>query len=837
MADKKNINVGLHGVNSETEIDRKSITRIYKDPVNEFFALFAGRKLGWTLVVFALASLIIPTITKIFFIPLVLLRIFFPPALQKLPLYIPKGSKQSKDPNNIVPSKFGRAIGPSEGIAYLGVDRRTGLEAWLTSGVMRRHLLYLSTTGGGKSVSLLTFSITFSLVMGSGYSYTDGKAQLDLPVDHAACALRFNRALDFLVLSYITGGIDSWNIDSTDSMLRTNTFNFYASGSYAELNEINSSLLDAEDDIWGKRAISFLNALTIALVYLRDTGEIEMGVECYLPYLNIESVGQLAGRQDLPEIAVSQLKGFIRTIPGINNEIYNNILRGQPFKSTTILDQFGYITMQIIPLMNMLSGDYSHIFKCLQGHISQRDVVINRRIQLILLPALEKSSASLASLGRISMAAQKSMMGSSLGTAIEGDVRKNLKTSATSAMSPFPSFNDEVGYYFVEGTAVAAAQSRSLWLMMVYCGQDLHGLRRLSEMASKETDQVIGNTVTKVVGYIQDPTAIEMLSKQAGEAITSQIDRMDIDHDGVLRGRHIANQVNMVSKQRVNVRDFNNLIEGEAFVLHKDTLIEISVPMIKAPELKIMVLNDFIPSPRFSKSETEVILNKFSVYKNRFSSITQNKPRVNINRASSETFINIRKSFDSAQSLKISLGPMGLAVFTAFQIEINKLLATYFTESKSYTESEQVYHPPVQNDDHSVSVEEDVSGLSAIDVGIDIDTGSNDLTGIEITISDDRQSTDPFTTDINSTITQNKHIFANVFSSGLLDKNEVTTGLTQVTTLLEPELSQPEVARKVSKSVQNIADASGYPGKTKLEKNKSLAIDLLQKLKRDLQNS
>lgn len=836
MGNKKDLNVGFHGVNSDTEIERKSITRIYKDPVNAFFSLFSGRKLGWTLIIFGLMTIIVPTITKIFFILFVLLRIFFPPELQKLPLYIPKLSPQDRDPHNIVPSKNGRAIGPSDGIGYMGVERRTGLEVWMTSEVMRRHLLYLATTGGGKSVSLQTFSITFSLVMGSGYSYTDGKAQLELAIDHASSALRFNRGLDFLVLSYITGGLDSWNIDSTN-ILRTNTFNFYSSGSYSELNEINASLLDAEDDIWGKRAISFLNALTITLVYLRDTGEIEMGVESYLPYLNIEAVGMLGGRTDLPEIAVSQLKGFIRTIPGVNSEIYNSIMAGKPFKSTTVLDQFGYITMQIIPLMNMLSGDYSHIFKCLQGHIAMQDVVINRRILMILLPALEKSSASLANLGRISMAAQKSMMGSSLGSVVEGDVHKNLKTSATSAMSPFPSFNDEVGYYFVEGTAVAAAQSRSIWIMMVYCGQDLHGLRRLSEMASKETDQVIGNTVTKVVGYIQDPTAIEMLSKQAGEAITSQIDRMDIDHDGILRGRHIANQVNMVNKQRVNVRDYNNLIEGEAFVLHKDTLIEISVPMIKAPTLKIMALNDFIPSPRFGISESQEIINKVSIYKNSFTSILKKIPKVNINRASSETFSNIRTSFDNAESLNVPLGAMGIAVFSAFQIEINKLLATYFTESKGYTESEQNAHTPVQYEDHSVSVEEDVSGLTASDVGIDIDNDSTNYDSNEISIDSDSLNADAFTSDIKSTINQNEYLFANVFTSGLLNKDDVSSSLTKVTTLLQPELTEPEVVKKVSKSVKNIADASGYPGKTKLEKNKSLSIHLLLKLRQDLQNS
>jgi intracellular multiplication protein IcmO len=144
---------------------------------------------------------------------------------------------------------------------------------------MRRHLLYLSTTGGGKSVTLLTYSISLALVMGSGYSYTDGKAQLDLAVAHASSCLRFNRALDFLCISYITGGIDIW-VD--DGIQKTNTFNFYATASYSEISEVNIALLDGDNDVWAKRAESFISALSKILVYLRDNGEIELSVESYL---------------------------------------------------------------------------------------------------------------------------------------------------------------------------------------------------------------------------------------------------------------------------------------------------------------------------------------------------------------------------------------------------------------------------------------------------------------------------------------------------------------------------------------------------------------------------
>jgi intracellular multiplication protein IcmO len=106
------------------------------------------------------------------------------------------------------------------------------------------------------------------------------------------------------------------------------------------------------------------------------------------------------------------------------------------------------------------------------------DTVINRRILLVLLPALETSPSSLASLGRITLAAQKSMMAKSLGDKLAGSTAKNLANRVTSSPTSFMSDNDEVGYYLVEGTAVAAAQARSIGFALMYCAQDLSAMRR-----------------------------------------------------------------------------------------------------------------------------------------------------------------------------------------------------------------------------------------------------------------------------------------------------------------------------------------------------------------------
>jgi intracellular multiplication protein IcmO len=818
-----------HGIDASSEISRNKVTRIYKSPITEFCELFQGRKLGYTMMFFAIVSVLFPTLSRIFFPMFILFSIVFPIPLRQLPLNMPIHAKQRKDPNNMVPSKAGRAVGRSEGIGYMGITRETKEETWITSDKMRRHLLYLSTTGGGKSVTLLTYSISFSLVMGSGYSYTDGKAQLDLAVDHVSSCLRFNRALDFLCVSYITGGIDTWGESTTQ---KTNSFNFYATASYSEISEINIALLDGDNDIWAKRAESFISALSKILVYLRDTGEINLSVESYIPYLNLEAVGKIAGRSDIPDVAASQIRQFLRTIPGITDESFVTLLQGQPVKSTTVHDQFGFVTMQIIPLMNMLAGDYAHIFRCIQGQVTMKDCVINRRILMVLLPALEKSASTLANLGRITLAAQKSMMGSSLGSEFEGNVHQNLNTSATSALSPYPSFNDEVGYYFVEGMALTAAQSRSLWMMMIYCGQDLPALRRLSEIASKETDSVIGNTVTKMGGFLQDESSVEMFKKQMGQAYTSEVDRMDIDQSGAMRGRHIANQVNNVIRDRVNIRDFNNLIEGEAFIQQQDKYFQIDIPQIKASRVKEGKYNDFIPCPPFLTEEREKFLNRFKVYEQAFSSLLKGERKATVSRSSLEVFTTIRQNFDNAAAQNMPLTATGLGVFTLYQIEIHKLLSTFHTSAAPYsntiTVDDENYNTVLSEpDDH------DPSNLVSADDEADLDAlDSENIISIE---SEAQTPSSKFASEIESTINQNAHAFANVFTSGLLNESEVRKDLKEVSSLLEPQIDEDKILKRVDKSIQNIADASGYPGSKRLEKNTGLSVILLQKLQKDLQ--
>ncbi|MCZ4337816.1 hypothetical protein [Shewanella colwelliana] len=814
------------GVDSHDEHLPETIRRNPKSIASIIAKQMKNNGSSYLMIGAGISLLAAPVALKLAFFPLCLSSMIFRRELRRLPLFLPIFSRQAVDPNNIIPGKTGRTVGRPEGIGYMGIDRRTGQECWITSDKMRRHLMYLATTGGGKTVGLTTFTITFALVMGSGYSYIDGKAQLDLSVEHVTNAFRFGRGLDFLMVSYITGGKDHWGAISDDKGMTSNTFNPHQTASYSQVAELHKSLLDGDGDIWAKRAESFSDALTKVLVYLRDSGEINLSVESYVPYLSLEALGKLAGRPDIPDIAAGQLRGFIRTIPGMKENFYTSLLSGNPVDSSTIYDQFGFVTMQIIPLLNMLVGDYAYIFKCIQGQVSQVDVVINRRIMMVLLPALEKSQSSLANLGRISLAAQKTMMGSSLGSTFEGSVHKNIKNNSTSALTPFISINDEVGYYFVEGTAVSAAQARSLWLMMLYCGQDLPAMKRLSDIAAKETDSVWGNTVTKLFGYLLEKSTIDAAIDDGGEAYTTQVDRKDIEKNMLGQRIQVENQVSVTKVNRIEKRDIKSQIEGEMKLTLQDHVVDLSIPLISCGLADWVVMNDFISCPQYSKRERELLLEQNTFYQESFKNLIEQPVLLSTPGPQTEQIqlIANHTEVEGIPDLASAFGAVAI-----FKDHVFALLNQYFNDATSPAATEVQHTATAEPENESL----DMDALGNHELGF-----NNEQTQEQTSPSATNRLSIPPANEFDSIATaamrENDHAVKSIFDSGLLDRDELHDGYSKINQVLSPSAKPERIKQHSDQLVANIADATGYPGNRRLKKDTQLQLTLLRNLESEL---
>ncbi|MDB6011334.1 MAG: hypothetical protein JWL65_3584, partial [Gammaproteobacteria bacterium] len=265
--------------------------------------------------------------------------------------------------------------------------------------------------------------------------------------------------------------------------------------------------------MWKGRAISFVAALTRPLTYLRDKGYLNLSPEKYLEYFELNVLEELVWEHhgkygELFDTIVAPLRSYLITLPGYQR----NKLKKQDQKT---LEQHGYITMQLTRIFNDLTYNFGHIFKCKVGDVDFFDVVVNRRLLVVLLPALERAPDSLRMLGKLIVGSIKQMMAGCLGNRVEGVVREIIDSRPTNASVPFYCILDEYGYYSVIGFAVAPAQARSLGFAVIFAAQDFSSLKRSS---AEEADATWENTNVRAVGRLTSGEESETWRRVQGAA-------------------------------------------------------------------------------------------------------------------------------------------------------------------------------------------------------------------------------------------------------------------------------------------------------------------------------
>ncbi len=415
-----------------------------------------------------------------------------------LPLKMPMGA-DIKDPNNDGPGRNNKP----EGILYLGNHKNTNEEIWFTNSDARTHILYLGTTGSGKTEGLKSISSN-ALTWGSGFIYIDGKADTDLWSSISSLVRRFGRDDDLLVLNYMTA--------NSDIKAPSNTMNPFANGSASFLTNLLTSLMpQAEGDnvMWKERAVALVATLMPALTYKRDYNNIPLTVSAVRKYLLLNKIIELSRDQTIPEYIREGVRGYLDTLPGYVDEAFDDYGKpkppgpDQPMANTEVpFQQHGYLSMQLTRALQSLGDEYGYIFDDQYADVDMIDVVLNRRILVVLIPALEKSDDEIANLGKIVSATIKGMMGSTLGAEVEGDQAKVIDNKPTHSSTPFITIFDEVGYYTAEGMAVMAAQARSLGFCLVFAAQDLNAMQK---KVKEEAKSITSNCNIKLFGKIEDP--------------------------------------------------------------------------------------------------------------------------------------------------------------------------------------------------------------------------------------------------------------------------------------------------------------------------------------------
>ena len=488
---------------------------------------------------------------------------------------------------------------PGDGILYIGnIESKSPYndfkEIWLNDSDARMHFLILGSTGSGKSETLKGILYN-ALSWSSGYFVADGKADNKMPTDNYVLARSFGRDDDILVLNFLLGGSSPEEIQRSRRR-RTNRFNPFPAADADTIIQMGTNLLpkaEGEGKGWQEKAINLWRSMVTALVYERVHFGREISVGTFIEYLALNKIEELymagyhlaqsnggdwAGYAGIrkylesggcPGYQVSKLlaKHGVGQAAAPGAGAIGNIaagLRGggrganNPEQDQEAFTQHDYRTNQLLPALNLLDSTYRHIFSYKRTEIDIRDVALNNRILMMLIPSLEKSAQEAENLGKLAIASLRVMMGQNLGADVEGDYEELVAAKATNSPYPFIVALDELGYYFAEGIAVMNAQARSLGFSMIALAQDVEKLTEGSRQ--HEANAMMANEVTKCFLRVDDVNkSADMIQKMAPKVHAA----MRHDYDKGAMGWSRSSGIAVKEVDRVTAEIMRNFSQGQ----------------------------------------------------------------------------------------------------------------------------------------------------------------------------------------------------------------------------------------------------------------------------------
>lgn len=514
-------------------------------------------------------------------IAMLLTHLWFSLQRQTLPMRYPKdlgGIDPTLDVEKPNPNGKGEMIErrPADGILYLGNQRSNDRdehlkELWATNDDARTHMLLMGTTGSGKTVTLLSLCFN-ALSWGSGFFYSDGKADSSLHASVWGLCRRVGREDDYLVLNFMTGGADPYGKRRSTEKTSNGTNPWYE-GSPDFLSQLSSSLLPkatGDGAQWQQKAVNMMDALIRTLCYERAVGNLTLSIGVIREYLALPNLVKLylkGKRGEIPEFAFLPIKAYLETgLPGFRPEYAE-----KPDKwDQTVWDQHGYLTGQYARTLSMLTDTYGAIFKDKYSEVDMMDVLLNRRVLVVMIPTLEKSAQEAANLGKLIVSSIRLMMAMNLGHKLEGTYAEVIDTKATRSPAPYIITMDELGYYFAEGIALMFAQARSLGFMMIAAGQDIAAMAKGDN--KEEVDSMIANTKIKYSLALEDPDkTLDVFKKVAGESISVEVGSFEGATSHFTSAHYRRNLTGSIQRRdRIDLQELKALKEMEGVLIFKD---------------------------------------------------------------------------------------------------------------------------------------------------------------------------------------------------------------------------------------------------------------------------
>lgn len=475
------------------------------------------------------------------------------------------------------------SMAKAEGILYLGYLRLrdAGRELWLSMDDLCRHILMFSTTGGGKTETLLGF-VAGQLSYAKGLIFSDGKAQNDVHIAVASLARRYGREDDLRVMNFITGGRSRAQdlLDNNKRRPQTNTVQAFGVAEETYIINLMDSMLPnaGNDGGWQEKARGMNAALVSALVYkCRREGTVlsQRTIQAHLPLRAMAKLYIQSVQEQWHEEARLPLQNYLGTLAGFDLAKVDSPSDWAP----EALNQHGYLIQQFNKMLAMFNDTYGHVFARDAGDIDLRDVVHNDRILTVLIPALEISAIEATTLGRLYVSQTAMVLSQDLGEKIEGKPEEIMVIRKYKDRFPFLWICDEVGPIYTEKLGEAATQIRSLGYCLLLAGQEA---QRLKSAAGDKVWTLIANMGTRITGKIMDPKdTLEILQLMAGKEVLPEMSGM-VRQEGMFGGTWAdSGTLNLRDQQKVTVEEVQQLQEGEHITLFKGKTIRGSSLYIK----------------------------------------------------------------------------------------------------------------------------------------------------------------------------------------------------------------------------------------------------------------
>ena len=491
----------------------------------------------------------------------------------------------------------------------LGKSRRTGVITAFSKAMLMTHTLIFGGTGSGKSETIFTMLFN-ALMSGSGGVLSDGKADANLPIRVAGLCRRIGREQDILTLSYIMGSKGQRKMRTP--VARSNTMNPLVKGSASFCSEFMLSLMtssEGDNAIFSKRAEAFVKAYMRLMEFLRDAGRMKPFIGEFAEDISLlKKLATLCADKTIPAEVRRPMRNYLITTGGTMDDVIKSMENGgqaMPIKPD-VEKQHGFISMQLIEPLSILGQDYGHIFNVREYDIDMLDVMVNRRVLIVLIPALEKSQESLQGLGKVVIASMKALLGEIMdGGNLTGTVDNIVNKRPTNSPMAFPAILDEVGYYMVPGIAVIPAQARSLGVGFVFAGQDKPAFTKLVDT---EADSIIANTLIKMTGILEDESTGDIFIKRAGKTKIVETTGSSMK-ENALGNHRDEGSAKITEVDRLDIRDLYRQTAGQFLVMNKDRFDFVQV--MYTGTLRTMSyhqINQKVPMPSLVEEEVETYL-------------------------------------------------------------------------------------------------------------------------------------------------------------------------------------------------------------------------------------